>query len=285
MELFSLGADRGAYTEDDVREMARALTGWTAEWTESTGLSELPLRSHAPRRRQQDRVRADRQLELRRRRAPVREHPLHASFFVTKLWGYFVPTPPSEATLASLQGLYVARAMHPRGRRGDPPAPRLPHRARARHAARRLQRRPAARDRPSDRYDRLGLASRRRRAAAVLPAERLRLGLHALARHLDGQGALGNGQLCDGEDLPEPVARQRRTAVQRKRGTGRGARERACLLGQPGALGESAQSIAASPSPACRVCVTAKWQQSPYRAMRQNALRMLIATSPDMQVS
>ena len=31
--------------------------------------------------------------------------------------------------------------------------------------------------------------------------------------------------------------------------------------------------------------MTAKWQQSPYRAMRQNALRMLIATSPDMQVS
>ena len=33
------------------------------------------------------------------------EHPLHASFFVTKLWGYFIPTPPDEATLASLQGL------------------------------------------------------------------------------------------------------------------------------------------------------------------------------------
>src|SRR5213078_3080710 len=30
MELFTLGADRGAYTEDDVREMARALTGWEA---------------------------------------------------------------------------------------------------------------------------------------------------------------------------------------------------------------------------------------------------------------
>ncbi len=28
MELFSLGADRGAYTETDVREQARALTGW-----------------------------------------------------------------------------------------------------------------------------------------------------------------------------------------------------------------------------------------------------------------
>jgi Protein of unknown function (DUF1800) len=30
---------------------------------------------------------------------------------------------------------------------------------------------------------------------------------------------------------------------------------------------------------------TAEWEQSPYRAIRQNALRMLIATSPDMQVS
>jgi hypothetical protein len=29
----------------------------------------------------------------------------------------------------------------------------------------------------------------------------------------------------------------------------------------------------------------AEWQRSPYRAMRQNALRMLIATSPDLQVS
>ena len=28
MELFTLGANRGAYTEIDVREQARALTGW-----------------------------------------------------------------------------------------------------------------------------------------------------------------------------------------------------------------------------------------------------------------
>jgi hypothetical protein len=41
MELFSLGADRGAYTEDDVREMARALSGWTADWTESNGLQNF----------------------------------------------------------------------------------------------------------------------------------------------------------------------------------------------------------------------------------------------------
>jgi Protein of unknown function (DUF1800) len=37
MELFSLGADRGAYTEDDVREMARALTGWRNDWSAELG--------------------------------------------------------------------------------------------------------------------------------------------------------------------------------------------------------------------------------------------------------
>ena len=34
MELFSLGADRGAYSEDDIREQARALTGWRNDYGE-----------------------------------------------------------------------------------------------------------------------------------------------------------------------------------------------------------------------------------------------------------
>ena len=36
MELFTLGASRG-YTEDDVREQARALTGWRVDWTDGVG--------------------------------------------------------------------------------------------------------------------------------------------------------------------------------------------------------------------------------------------------------
>ena len=36
-ELFTLGADRGAYTETDVREAARALTGWRADWDDDAG--------------------------------------------------------------------------------------------------------------------------------------------------------------------------------------------------------------------------------------------------------
>ena len=37
MELFTLGADRGAYTETDVREISRALSGWHADWVDPTG--------------------------------------------------------------------------------------------------------------------------------------------------------------------------------------------------------------------------------------------------------
>ena len=38
----------------------------------------------------------------------VLEHPLHASFFVAKLWSYFIPVPPSAAVQAKLEQLYVS---------------------------------------------------------------------------------------------------------------------------------------------------------------------------------
>ena len=37
----------------------------------------------------------------------VLEHPLHPSFFVTKLWSYFIPTAPSAAQVDALAKLYV----------------------------------------------------------------------------------------------------------------------------------------------------------------------------------
>jgi uncharacterized protein (DUF1800 family) len=36
----------------------------------------------------------------------VVEHDKHPSFFVAKLWSYFIPTPPEAATAAALEGLY-----------------------------------------------------------------------------------------------------------------------------------------------------------------------------------
>ena len=87
--------------------MARALTGWRADWTESSGLQNFRF---DPTRHDNGKKKVFGQTGNWGWEDAVRlcvEHPLHASFFVSKMWGYFVPTPPSEATLASLQGIYL----------------------------------------------------------------------------------------------------------------------------------------------------------------------------------
>lgn len=106
MELFSLGAERGAYTEGDVRQMARALTGWRSDWTAELGEHNF---RYDPTWHDSAAKTVFGQTGAFDWTDAVRlcvGHPLHASFFVTKLWGYFVPTPPDQTTLASLQGLY-----------------------------------------------------------------------------------------------------------------------------------------------------------------------------------
>ena len=105
MELFTLGADRGAYTETDVKEQARSLTGWTGgvnkgvigAFTFNQNLHDAGTKTifgHAGNYAWQDSCNL------------CLNHPMHPSFFVNKLWSYFIPTPPDLATSAALQALY-----------------------------------------------------------------------------------------------------------------------------------------------------------------------------------
>jgi uncharacterized protein (DUF1800 family) len=106
MELFSLGADRGAYTEDDIREQARALTGWRYDWSGELGAHNFRF----------DAKRHDINVKTVFGRAGnwswedacrlCVEHPLHPSFFVEKLWSYFMPQPPSGGVGEGLQKAY-----------------------------------------------------------------------------------------------------------------------------------------------------------------------------------
>jgi uncharacterized protein (DUF1800 family) len=112
MELFSLGADRGAYTETDVRENARALTGWRGSVVakQSTGFSFDPARHDTGTKTIFDKSgnyawQDSCQLCL--------DHPMHPSFFVTKLWSYFIPTAPDAATVQALSATYASRAVRP----------------------------------------------------------------------------------------------------------------------------------------------------------------------------
>jgi uncharacterized protein (DUF1800 family) len=105
MELFTLGAGRG-YTEDDVREQARALTGWRSDWVNGAGhvnfrfdpgRHDTGVKTIFGRSGRYDWEDACR-LCLR--------HPAHASYFVARLWSYFIPVPPPKATATGLRRLY-----------------------------------------------------------------------------------------------------------------------------------------------------------------------------------
>jgi uncharacterized protein (DUF1800 family) len=107
MELFTLGADRGAYTERDVREQARALTGWRNSWGQTLG----PYKFRYDKRRHDAGVK---RIFGKRGHFDWRDscrlcvhHRQHPSFFVNKLWGYFIPVPPKTGTRRSLQRIYV----------------------------------------------------------------------------------------------------------------------------------------------------------------------------------
>jgi uncharacterized protein (DUF1800 family) len=105
MELFTLGADNG-YTERDVREQARALTGWTADYQNGYGW----VRFRFKRENHDDGMKVVMgKIGDFNWKSAVRlcvEHPNHAAYFVGKLWSYFVPVPPDAATASGLQALY-----------------------------------------------------------------------------------------------------------------------------------------------------------------------------------
>jgi uncharacterized protein (DUF1800 family) len=106
MELFTLGHGSG-YTERDVREQARALTGWTADYRNGIGWT----RFHFKRENHDDAMKV-----IFGKPGPFNwksavklclEHPAHAGYFVNKLWSYFIPEPPDKATASLLEQLYV----------------------------------------------------------------------------------------------------------------------------------------------------------------------------------
>ena len=104
MELFTLGADRG-YTERDVREQARALTGWT-------GSKDIGPRTYAFTPDLHDFGKKTifgktGKFDWRDSCRLCLHHRNHPSFFIRKLWSYFVPEEPDRATERALERMYT----------------------------------------------------------------------------------------------------------------------------------------------------------------------------------
>ena len=280
MELFTLGASNEAgypYSETDVREQARALTGWTADWVDDIGYTNLRF---DPERHDGGPKQIFGQRGAFKWSDSCRlciAHKAHRTFFVTKLWSYFVPTPPSRKTRKALEHLYVERdhairpvveaiLMHPDFYRGPamvkPPMVYIAGLLRARRrgvhsdwswiselAGQRLFRPPNVAGWDDSRW---------------LDTSTLR-GRWIAANEIAGYDVLDDEGSYDGGEGPKAAVRK---AVrfwgepQLRAGTRKG-------------LERYAGSVAA--------VATADWQQETYRLLRQNALRMLIATSPEMQ--
>ena len=106
MELFTLGHGSG-YTERDVREQARALTGFTAHY--KNGYGWVKFRFDRNRHDDAMKVVFDKAGPYGWKQAVnlAIEHPAHKTFFTRKLWGYFIPEPADDETQAALEDLYV----------------------------------------------------------------------------------------------------------------------------------------------------------------------------------
>jgi Protein of unknown function (DUF1800) len=285
MELFSLGADRGAYTEQDVRELARALTGWRNDWSAELGPHNFrfdPSYHDAGQKtvfgqtgnwNYEDAVRL------------CVNHPLHASFFVTKLWGYFIPTQPSAATLASLQGAYVSSAFsirtvveailqHPEFYEGpELLTPPVVYNAGLLRSI----------SRPIDTTAWTWLSANAGQQLFYPP----NVSGWDFSRWLDTSTAKARWEMASYVTAntyanPWPPAGQPEYSSTEDASTALASAM--AYWAHPLLSTESEQCIAAFAG-SCVKEPLADWEQSPYRAMRQNALRMLIATSPDMQVS
>jgi uncharacterized protein (DUF1800 family) len=282
MELFSLGADRGAYSETDVREMARALTGWRNDWSAELGNHNF---RYDPSYHDPGQKTVFGQTGKWNYEDAVRlcvSHPLHASYFVTKLWGYFIPSAPSEATLASLQGLYTSsgysiRAVveaileHPDFYEGpELLTPPVVYNAGLLRSI----------SRPIDTTAWAWLSANAGQQLFYPP----NVSGWDFTRWLDTSTAKARWEMASyvtSKTYPDPWGQTQYSATE-----------------DPATALESALAYWANPllSAESRQCIAtfaqsvlkeplASWEKSPYRAMRQNALRMLIATAPDMQVS
>lgn len=285
MELFSLGADRGAYTESDVKEVARALTGWRNDWSAQQGnynfrfdpklhdVGNKTVFSQTGKWSYEDAVRM------------CVSHPLHASFFVTKLWGYFIPTPPSEATLASLQGLYTSsgysiRAVveailqHPDFYEGpEMVIPPVVYNAGLLRSI----------SRPIDTTAWAWLSANAGQQLFYPP----NVAGWDSSRWLDTSTARARWEMASyvtAKTYPNPWPPKGEPEYSATEDPATALESALAYWAHPRLSAESEQCIAAF-AQSCLHEPLAKWQRSSYRAMRQNALRMLIATSPDMQVS
>jgi len=283
MELFTLGAGRGAYTEDDVRQLAKALSGWAADWVDGTGWTNFRYVDTRHDHTTKTVFGKSGDFDWQAAVDLVLQNPYHASFFVTKLWSYFIPSAPSASTQAALQQLYVdsgygirpvveAILMHPDFH--DGPAMVKPPVVYTAGLIRTMGR--------GVDIDWTWLSSLAGQQLFYPPnvsgwddsawldtstwRARFSIAYLAAAKPGDWSGSI------DPWHTAYDKAEDAETAVTRA----------VDFLNNPTISADTRAALVAFAS-SCLPAAMKSWEVSPYKAMRQNALRQLVATAPDYQ--
>jgi uncharacterized protein (DUF1800 family) len=278
MELFTLGAGRG-YTERDVREQARALTGFANDWKRGAGSVNFRFDG---KRHDQGQKRVFGKTGAFDWQDAVRlclHHPKHSSFFVDKLWRYFVPTTADAATRRSLESLYredfqirpvvEAILVHP-----------------AVHAGPRMVKPPAVYTAGLLRAIGRGIDTQAWSWLSSQAGQRLFMPPNVSGwddeQWLDTATFRGRWEVANYASRPYALTDK----------------QAASLPSEPQALVDGAIKFWGSPTlrPATRAALVGfatkamsdadqRWKKTSYRFLTANALRQLIAVSPDLQTS
>ncbi len=284
MELFMLGAaaDDYPYSEEDVREQARALTGFTANWRDDVGYVNFRFQGSRHDGGQKTIFGRTGNFGWEDSCRLCLEHEAHAPYFVERMWSHFVPVPPDSTTRAALEELYIEQGykvrpvveailMHPAFHAGPPmvkpPIVLIAGMLRARKRA-------VTRDSWSWISDLAGQRVFRPPNVAGwdetrwLDTSSFRGRWIAGAYVCEEDRANTDGEYSDTETAGEAVDKALRFWA-----------EPAITPGTRTRLMDFANAALAG------ITNPGDWRQSAYRGLRQNALRMLIVNSPDMQAS
>ncbi len=277
MELFTLGASNG-YTEDDVREQARALTGWTNDWDDDLGMINFRFEADRHDHGRKKIFGKAGNFDWRDSCRLCLEHPAHAGYFVERLWSYFVPSPPPKRTLQALKRDYrrnrsirrvvEAILMHPALYEGPrmvkPPIVQIAGMLRAR-------RKGISTDAWTWIADEAG--QRLFQPPNVAGWDELRwLDTARISGRWTAAAYNTRAAEADTEDYGEME-----TASEAVRKALRFWGNPSLSAGTRSELQRFARRVESA--------ATDDWQQGAYRALRQNALRILVVMSPDFQTS
>jgi uncharacterized protein (DUF1800 family) len=284
MELFTLGVSDPSgypYSEDDVREQARALTGWTNDWDDTIGYVNFRFDESLHDKKSKTIFGQAGNWDWEDSCRLVLEHQAHAPYFVNRLWSHFIPTPPDQATADALASLYVSG-----GRKIRPVVEAILMHPDL-YTGQRLVKPPVvfivgllkARKRYIDTDSWVWVSD----LAGQLPFSPPNVAGWDETRWLDTSTLRGRWTAAAEAVQPDEIADDGHYPDANE--TPEEALDKALAYWAHPRISASTRAELVRFGQKVEGAITADWEKKTYRALRQNALRMLIATAPDQETS